>query len=220
MCQVPHPKRRAVASVLAPCAAPPNDDNDNDDAFSKSVSGEEASLPSPCAAPPNNDDDNNDAFSKSVSDVDSLHAEGLVIDIVGIAAGDRGCQCKEHRVCCGKVVDVDIVVRLRRKEILGKGNMREETAITVNWVTNGFEQCRVGFLLLSYVPDAAIYDGALCQIIEVFDKNESSRANRAKWKQHNGFACAMVISKLNGKIVRKVKGMEVKVALVKGDYSA
>ncbi len=65
-----------------------------------------------------------------------------MIDIAGIAVGDRGCQCKEHKVCCGKVDDVDIVVRLRRKEILvpddflGKGNMREETAITVNWVTN------------------------------------------------------------------------------------
>ena len=52
----------------------------------------------------------------------------------------------------------------------------------------------------------------------MFDKDESSRANQLKWKQHNGFARAMVISKLNGKIVRKVKGMEVKVALVKGDY--
>jgi hypothetical protein len=219
MCQVPHLKRRAVASVPAPCAVPPKDDYDNDDAFSKSVSDEVASLPSPCAAPPNNDDNDdnnndNDAFSKRVLDVDLPHAEGLVIDIAGIAAGDHGCQCKERKVCCGEVVDVDIVVRLCRKEILGKGNMREETAITVNWVTNGFEQCRVGFLPLSYVPDAAIYDGALCQVIEVFDKDESSRANRAKWKQHNGFARAMVISKLNGKIIW------VKVAPVKGDYLA
>jgi hypothetical protein len=54
----------------------------------------------------------------------------------------------------------------------------------------------------------------------VFDKDESSCANRAKWKQHNGFARAMVISKLNGKIVHKDKGMEVKVAPVKGNYSA
>ena len=54
----------------------------------------------------------------------------------------------------------------------------------------------------------------------MFDKDESSRANRAKWKQHNGFARAMVISKLNGKIVHKVKGMEVKVAPVKGNYLA
>ncbi len=74
-----------------------------------------------------------------------LRAEGLVVDIAGIAAGDRGCQCKEHKVCCGKVVNVDIVVGLHQKKILvpddflGEGNMREETAITVKWVTNGFE---------------------------------------------------------------------------------
>ncbi len=54
----------------------------------------------------------------------------------------------------------------------------------------------------------------------MFDKDESSCTNRAKWKQHNGFARAMVISKLNGKLVHKVKGMEVKVALVNGSYSA
>ena len=231
MCQAPQPKCRAVASVPAPCAAPPNDDDDSNDAFSKSMSNEVTSLPSPCTAPPNDDDDDDDddhddAFSKCVSDGDSPRAAGLVIDIAGIAAGDRGCRCKEHKVCCGKVVDVDIVVRLRRKEILvpddflGKGSMREETAITVNWVTKGFERCPVGFLPLSYVPNAAVYDGALCQVIEVFNKDESSCADCAKWKQHNGFARAMVISKLNGKIVHKVKGMEVKVARVKGNYSA
>ncbi len=78
----------------------------------------------------------------------------------------------------------------------------------------------MGFLPLLYVPYVAVYDDALCQVIKVFDKDESSRANRAKWKQHNGFAHAMVISKLNGKIVHKVKGVEVKVAPVKGDYLA
>ncbi len=146
MCQVPQPKCRAVAFVPAPCAAPPNDDNNNDDAFSKSMSDEVTSLPSSCAVPPNDDDNDDNAFSKSVLDVDSPPAEGLVIDIAGIAAGDCGCRCKEHKVCCGKVVNVDIVVRLRRKEILvpddflGEGSMREETAITVNWVKNGFEQ--------------------------------------------------------------------------------
>jgi hypothetical protein len=126
------------------------------------------------------------SFSKSMPDVDLPRAEGLVIDIAGIAAGDCVCRCKEHKVCCGKVVDVDIVVRLCRKEILvpddflGKCNMREETVITGNWVTNGFEQCRVRFLPILYIPNAAIYDGALCQVIEVFDKDESSRANQAK----------------------------------------
>jgi hypothetical protein len=89
MCQAPHLKRRAVASVPAPCAAPPNDDNGNDNVFSKSVSGEVASLLSPFAALPNKDNDDDDAFSKSVSDVDLPCAEGLVIDIA------------DSRDCCG-----------------------------------------------------------------------------------------------------------------------
>ena len=155
-----HPKRRAVASVPAPAAALP----DNNDAK----------------------DNNNDNCDNDNNNVDLPHAEGLVIDIVGIAASDCGCQCREHNVCCGKVVNVDILVRLRREEILvpnvflGKGNTRKQTAITVDCVTNGFEQCRVGFLPLLYVPDAALYDGALCQVIEVFDIDESSCTNRAK----------------------------------------
>jgi hypothetical protein len=101
MCQAPQPKRRAVASVPALCAAPPNDDDDSDDAFSKSMSDEVTSLPSPCTAPPNddnnddddddNDDDKDNAFSKSMLNVDLPCAGGLVINIAGIAAGDRGC---------------------------------------------------------------------------------------------------------------------------------
>ncbi len=91
MCQAPQPKRRAVASVPAPSLASPNDDNNSDNAFSKSMSDEVTSLPSPCTAPPNDGDNNDDAFSKIVSDVDWPRAEGLVIDIAGIDAGDRGC---------------------------------------------------------------------------------------------------------------------------------
>ena len=82
----------------------------------------------------------------------------------------------ESTVCAvKKVVDVDIVVRLCHEEILvpndflGEGNTRKQTAITVIWVTNGFESCRMGFLPLLYVPDASVYDGPLCQVIEVFD---------------------------------------------------
>ena len=77
-------------------------------------------------------------------------------------------------MCCGEVLNVEIVVRLRPKEVLvlddflGEGNTRKETAITVNWVPNGFEQCRGGFLPPGYVLDAVRYDGALCQVIEVF----------------------------------------------------
>ncbi len=62
MCQAPHPKRMAVASVPAAAAAPP----DNNDAKDN-----------------NSDDDDND----NNDHVDLPRAERLVIDIVGIASG-------------------------------------------------------------------------------------------------------------------------------------
>ena len=71
--------------------------------------------------------------------VASMHfGNNLVIDIAGIAAGDLGCQCREHKVCCGKVVSVDIVVHLHREKILvseifsGKDKMKEKIAIPVD----------------------------------------------------------------------------------------
>jgi hypothetical protein len=84
--------------------------------------------------------------------------------------------------------------------------------------TDGFDCCRVGFLPCQYVPDAAVYDGILCQVIEVFGKDDPSCAISDKWKIHKGFTRAMVISQLNSQVLSKIKGMEIKVAPVKDDY--
>ena len=64
----------------------------------------------------------------------------MVLETVGTARGDCGCHCEEH-TCCGKVLDEDVVVRLRQKQILvsiklGKGHCKE-AAYTVNWVMDG-----------------------------------------------------------------------------------
>jgi hypothetical protein len=83
-------------------------------------------------------------------------------------------------------------------------------------VTDGFDCCCVGFLPHQYVPDAAVYDGILCQVM-VFGKDDPSCAISNKWKKHKGFARVMVISQLNGQVLSKIKGMEIKVAPVKGD---
>jgi hypothetical protein len=85
-------------------------------------------------------------------------------------------------------------------------------------VMDGFDCCRVEFLPRQYVPDTAVYDGVLCQVIEVFSKDDPSCAISNKWKKHKGFARAMVTSQLNGQVLNKIKGMEIKVAPVKGDY--
>ena len=82
-----------------------------------------------------------------------------------------------------------MVARLRCKKILvpdsysSKEIMREVPVISVNWVTEGFDHCHMGFLPRPYVPNATIYDGVLCQVMEVFEKNDHSRAISKKWKK-------------------------------------
>ena len=91
-------------------------------------------------------------FAPKCRPVVAMHPFGLVLDIIGIAAGDWGRHCEDRMVCCGELLKEDFVVRLCMKRILvpnflaGKGKKWEETAVTVNWVTDGVNCCRVGFL--------------------------------------------------------------------------
>ena len=100
----------------------------------------------------------------------ATHPEPIEIGIVGIEAGDRGRSCEEH-IVCGEVLREDVVVRLRKVQVLVDG--KEETAIAVYWITDGMERCRVGFLQRHMVKHVARYDGALAQVTSVLDKNES-----------------------------------------------
>jgi len=95
-----------------------------------------------------------------------MHPSGVVLDIVGTNRGDRGRSCEEHLDACGTAVLIDdAVVRIRKEQILvedfkaGKGKMKEETALTVNWVSDGIDRCRVGFLTRAYIPHAKLWDG-------------------------------------------------------------
>ncbi len=56
--------------------------------------------------------------------------------------------------------------------------------------------------------DATLYDGVLCLVMEVSEKNDPSRVISKKWEN----------SQLNGWVLSKIKGMEMKVALMKRDY--
>ena len=124
----------------------------------------------------------------------------MVLDIVGTARGDRGRNCDEHEIC-GEVLAEDVVVRLRREQILvpnklGKGE-KEETAYTVNWVTDGQDRCRIGFLPRAYVEQGGIYDGVLCQVVRIGNESDNDKNERAKVRHSCGYACVQVISPLN-----------------------
>ena len=67
----------------------------------------------------------------------ATHPPGVVVEIVGTLMGDRGRSCEEHAVC-GSVLEEDMVVRLRKVQVLVDGC--EETAIACIWVTDGVDR--------------------------------------------------------------------------------
>jgi hypothetical protein len=73
------------------------------------------------------------------------------------------------------------------------GKIKEETAITINWVSDGIDCCHVGFFPRVFVVQGSIWDKVLCQVVEVFQKDDPSKLCRAKWYQNKGFARVAVI---------------------------
>ena len=132
-----------------------------------------------------------------------MHPPGVVLDIVGTNRGDRGRSCEEHLDACGTAVLMDdAVVQIRKEQILvedfkaGKGKMKEETALTVNWVSDGIDRCRYGFHPRAYVPHAKLWDGVLCQVVFVGSADDPSSVVRRKCHHYCGYARVAVISAL------------------------
>jgi hypothetical protein len=123
----------------------------------------------------------------------AAHPPGVVVEIVGTLMSDRGRSCEEHAVC-GSVLEEDMVVRLRKVQVLVDGC--EEAAIACIWVTDGVDHCRVGFLMRHMVAHATRYDGALAQVTRVFsgDEKECSREERRMYHAKRGFCYATIIS--------------------------
>ncbi len=117
---------------------------------------------------------------------------GQVIDIVGIAVGDRGRSCEEHVAYCGVVLGPDVLVRLVKEEIYVEGKI--ETVVSAYWVTDSLERCRVGFLPRFLVAkNGDKVNGLLAQVTEVFDTHHPSTAIREKVHRNHGFCHATIL---------------------------
>jgi hypothetical protein len=118
-----------------------------------------------------------------------FHPPAIVVEIVGTEAGGRGRTCEEHAVNCGKVLEEDVVVCLRKVQIMVDG--REETAIAAIWVTDGIDRCRVGFLKRHMVQHAARFDGALAKVTRVFSSDPGSCDSEECWMYHHNRGCCL-----------------------------
>ena len=117
------------------------------------------------------------------------HPSGILIDIVGINASDKGRSCEEH-ANCGSVLKIDTLVRFRSVQIWCNG--QEETALAVYWVTDGIDRCRVGFLPCHLLKHQAAYNGKLAQVVE-FVAESNSPADRAKSHRCYGLCRAVLV---------------------------
>ena len=61
------------------------------------------------------------SFSPPQDPSPPTHPSGVVVEIVGTERGDQGCSCEEHHINCGEVLAEDVVVRLRKVQILVEG---------------------------------------------------------------------------------------------------
>jgi len=80
--------------------------------------------------------------------------------------------------------------------IAGKGKMKEEMALTVNWVSDGIDRCHIGFLPRLYLVQASLWDGLLFQVVMVVTKNNPSQTRHAKFYANKGYARVALISPL------------------------
>ena len=109
----------------------------------------------------------------------------------------QGRHCEEHEVC-GVVLKEDVVVRLRKMQLMVEG--KEETVIAAIWVTDGVDRCRCGFVPCHMVKHVARYDGALAQVNRILsdDAETYDLAEQCLFHRNKGFCLAAIMSTLWG----------------------
>jgi hypothetical protein len=123
-----------------------------------------------------------------------FHPSRVVVEIVGMEMGDQGHSCEEHPNNCGEMLADNVVVRLRKVQIVVDGC--KETAIAAYWVSDSIDRCHVGFLLCNMVKHAVRYDRALAQVTRVFSNDLmcSDTAERQMFHKNKGCYLAAIIA--------------------------
>ena len=130
----------------------------------------------------------------------SFHPLGEIVEIVGINSNTNGHSCEEHHTC-GCVLEEDCLVQLRKRQVYINGH--EQSAVGVYWVSDGMDQCLVGYLHHHQVKHLNKLEGTLCQVTEVYSDNSDSPTKWHKHKKNFGCAIAAIVSSNEPKKGRK-----------------
>ena len=129
-------------------------------------------------------------------------APTMVIDLVGIARGDKGRRCLARDDHCGVIVQPGLTVRFRHQEI---HDHEFPDALYVYEVTPGGDGCHVGFLKDHLVFHVKEYDGKCAVVTEVFTTAHPSVEVRRLVYHYCGLAQAVLIKEEDGIDVKEAK---------------
>ena len=121
----------------------------------------------------------------------SYHPCGDTVEIIGVNSPTNRQSCEEHPIC-GEVVIEDVVLHLRKVQVLI--NQQEESAVVASWVLDGIDHCHVGYLPKAYVKNWKQYEGALVQVVEVYSGDSDSPTKCQKFHRNHGLAVGVIIS--------------------------
>jgi hypothetical protein len=121
------------------------------------------------------------------------HPSGVIVEIVGMECIDQGRSYEEH-LNCGEVMAEDVIVHLRKVQILVEG--KEEMAIAAIWINDGINRCCVGFLPCHMAKHAARYNGAVAQCTRIFSGNADAcdTAEHRAFHKNSGHCLAAIIA--------------------------
>ena len=122
------------------------------------------------------------------------HPTGETVEILGLNQATNGRSCPDHENC-SSVVKPDVVVRLRKVQVIIQG--KEESAIAAYWVTDGIDTCRVGFLPKHCVRHWTLYEGRLAQVTEMYKDNTSPHKRKQDYKNMGCCMAALISPCLN-----------------------
>jgi hypothetical protein len=122
---------------------------------------------------------------------DVKHPSGICLNIVGMARGDCGKNCKHHTIF-GEVLNNDTTVHLHHVQIVYKHAMTKkmikQSVYEAIWVSDGIDRCRVGFLPKAYLAQGKLYDGVLCQVVGVGYDTDKSLVIQSKFHRNCGLS--------------------------------
>jgi hypothetical protein len=131
-----------------------------------------------------------------------VHPSGIIVNIVGTNRGYHGRRCKEHDVCGLAVLAEDVLNCIHKEQILvpdniaGKGKMKEQMVLTINWVSDGIDHCHVSFLPRAYIAQRRLWDGVLCLVVSIDSLKDPCTYVHRKCHHYCGYAHVAVVSNI------------------------